>query len=91
MRTYPLTIVTPDGTILDSDVICLSVRGAEGDLAVYAGHIPFVTTVKSGSAVVTMPDETEKKWNIASGILNVREEKVTLLTGLLDKQPDSEE
>ena len=46
MNEYHLTVSTPSGTVFDGDAVFLSLRGAGGDLAVMAGHIPFVTTVK---------------------------------------------
>ena len=47
MNEYHLTVSTPSGTVFDGDAVFLSLRGAGGDLAVMAGHIPFVTTVRS--------------------------------------------
>lgn len=49
MNEYHLTVSTPSGTVFDGDAVFLSLRGAGGDLAVMAGHIPFVTTVKNAS------------------------------------------
>ncbi|MBR2480962.1 MAG: hypothetical protein IKB56_06650 [Clostridia bacterium] len=46
MRTYLLKISSPEGDIFSENVVMLSVRGTEGDLAIMAGHIPFVTYVK---------------------------------------------
>lgn len=60
MNEYHLTVSTPSGTVFDGDAVFLSLRGAGGDLAVMAGHIPFVTTVKKCVCKVRFPDETEK-------------------------------
>ena len=46
MNTFGLTISSPDGNIFQGEAVKLSVRGIEGDLAVMAGHIPFITAVK---------------------------------------------
>jgi len=81
MKDYHLTILSPDGEVFNGNVICLSLRGAEGDLAVYDGHIPFITTVKQGKCTVTLPDETEVDANLDSGILDVGKEEVKLLIG----------
>ena len=42
MKTFKLQIAAPDGMRYDGDAVQISVRGIEGDLAVMAGHIPFV-------------------------------------------------
>ena len=81
MKTFTLVISSPNGEIYRGDVIELFLRGGDGDLAVLAGHIPFVTTVKAGKCVVTEADETEKNAIIENGLLSVSESSVTLLTG----------
>lgn len=81
MKNYHLTILSPDGEVFNDDVICLTLRGAEGDLAVFAGHVPFVTTVKPGKCVVTLTNEDELEGQLNSGILNVGKDGVNLLVG----------
>ena len=48
MNTYKLVVSTPDGSVFDDEATTLVVRGTEGELAVMAGHIPFITAVKPG-------------------------------------------
>lgn len=79
MNTYKLIISTPDGNPFDSEAFMLSVRGVEGELAVMAGHVPFITAVKAGNCKVILSDETEKTATIGGGILTVQNEKTTLL------------
>lgn len=81
MNTFMLTIATPDGNLLHESVSALFVRGAAGDLAILAGHIPFVTTVKPGVCRVEMPDTTERTGHCDGGILTVSAEGTTLLSG----------
>lgn len=84
MRTYHLTILSPDGEIFSGQVISLILRGADGDLAVMSGHVPLITTVKPGKCVLTLPDESEKEGYLKSGILNVSKDGITLLVGQRD-------
>lgn len=79
MKTYNLVISTPDGNTFDDEVQVLSVRGTEGELAVLAGHIPFITAVKKGKCTVVLPDDTERVAEIGGGILTVTQNKTTLL------------
>ena len=81
MNTYNLVISSPDGTIYDGEAVFLSLRGANGDLAVMAGHIPFITSVKPCECKVEFPDGTEKKGSTDGGLLTVDSKKVTLLSG----------
>ena len=55
MNTFRLTIATPDGAAFDGEADMLSVRGVMGDLAIMAGHAPFVTAVRAGGAMLRPP------------------------------------
>ena len=52
MKKFHLQIAAPDGLRYDGDAVQISVRGIEGDFAVLAGHIPFVTALKAGECRV---------------------------------------
>ena len=81
MTGYQLKVLSPDGEVFKGEVISLMLRGADGDLAVFAGHIPFITTVKPGRCVITLPSEQEIEGELASGILDVGKDEVKLLIG----------
>ena len=52
MNSFPLKIVTPDGLIFDGQAEKLIVRTTEGDIAILARHINFVTPLGMGRAIV---------------------------------------
>ena len=79
MNTYRLIISTPDGSVFDDNAEVLIVRGTEGELAVMAGHIPFITAVKPGECKLVLSETQEKTATIGGGILTVQGDKTTLL------------
>ena len=81
MNTYRLTIATPDGIQFEGEVIGLFLRGAEGDLAVLAGHLPFITSVVAGKCRIHLPDDEERSATLDGGLLTVSDKAVTLLSG----------
>ena len=81
MNTYKLTIATPDGNQFQGEVYALFVRGAEGDLAVMAGHTPFITAIQPGPCRLHLPDDSEKVATLDGGLLTVSADAVTLLSG----------
>ena len=83
MRTFPLTISSPDGDLFRGDAEMLILRGTEGELAVMAGHVPFVTAIVKGRCVVEISETERKEGTIDGGLLTVDPEKVTVLTGAL--------
>ncbi len=79
MNSYHLIISTPDGNVFDGEAVALITRGIEGELAVLAGHIPFITAVKGGVCRIELPDDSDKSAIIGGGILTVSKTKTTLL------------
>lgn len=79
MNSYKLKISTPDGNVFDGEAVKLDVRGLEGDLAVMAGHIPFMTALKPCDCRILLPDGSERIGNVDGGLLSVGCEEVTLL------------
>lgn len=80
MKNYHLIISTPNGNVFDGEAAMLTVRGSEGDLAVLADHIPFITAVKECTGSIVFDDNTEKQIKIGGGILTVNKNVTTLLT-----------
>ncbi len=83
MKTFPLIISSPDGDLFRGDAEMLILRGTEGDLAVMAGHIPFVTAVVRGACVVVTGEGERKEGTIEEGLLTVDADRVTVLTSAL--------
>lgn len=80
MKTFKLKISTPDGSMFDGDALKLDVRGIEGELAVMAGHVPFMTAVKPGTCRILLEDGGERVGELDGGLLNVGSGAVTLLS-----------
>ena len=82
MRTFPLTVSTPDGNCFQGEAVFLSLRGAEGELAVMAGHAPFITSVLPCAVHLETEDGIHKYGQTDGGLLTVAPEGVTLLSGV---------
>ncbi len=81
MHEYLLIISSPDGELFRGEVTALFVRGADGDLAVLAGHAPFATMVKPCECRIVKADGEEISGKTDGGILTVSKDKVIFLTG----------
>lgn len=81
MNTFKLIISSPDGNVFEGEATILTLRGVEGDLAIMAGHIPFVTAVVPCDCNLTLPDGTEKAGYTDGGVLTVSKSSVILLSG----------
>ena len=81
MKTFKFVISTPDGNLYEGDIVKVSLRGSEGDLAVMANHVPFLTSVKPCDCRIELEDGTVKQLNVERGLLSVTCESVTLMSG----------
>lgn len=79
MKEYHLRITTPAGNVFDGEAVRLSVRGVMGELAIMAGHIPFVTALEDGEIRVYVSDNEIRKAECIGGILTVSKDIVQLL------------
>ena len=84
MNTFLLNISSPDDKVFSGQVARITVRGEMGDLAVMAGHVPFITAVRPGSCVLHLEDGSVKQGQTGGGLLTVAKEEVTFLTSSLD-------
>lgn len=83
MKNFHLQIVTPDGLVYDGESNQLSVRSIDGDIAILAGHIPYVTALKEGECKVYLDDKI-KRANCSGGLLTVTKEDVRLVSSDFD-------
>lgn len=79
MNTYKLRITTPSEDAYDGEALQLSVRAADGDIGILAGHIPFVSAVLECECRVYLPSGEMKRADCSGGLLTVSEEGVRLL------------
>ena len=82
MNTFRLIIASPDGNLFDGQAYMLTVRGADGELAIMAGHVPFVTTVVPCRVRIELPNEDadDRIGHTEGGLLSVSRDAVTLLS-----------
>lgn len=81
MNTFKLTVSSPDGNKFVGDVIKLDVRGTEGELAIMAGHVPFVTSLVKCPCTIWTEDGEQMSATANGGLLTVSPDGVTLLSG----------
>ena len=78
MADFHLKIVSPDGVFFDGTAHQLSLRSIDGDVAVLAGHIPYLTAVGIGECRVYISDNEMRRAACCGGLLNVTKEGVFL-------------
>jgi len=80
MKTFLLNISSPDGKIFYGPAVSIILRGVEGEFAILADHIPFITSIVPGKCIVELDDGTVKEGTTEGGLFTVSKEEVTFLT-----------
>ena len=81
MNTFRLKVSSPDGNIYDGNAVKFDVRGVDGDLAVMADHVPFVTSVVKCDCVLWTDEDTKRTATTEGGLLTVDKDVVTFISG----------
>ncbi|WP_096272692.1 F0F1 ATP synthase subunit epsilon [Paucisalibacillus globulus] len=84
MKTLTVSVVTPDGPVLEDTYEMVSCKAENGELGILPGHIPLVAPLAI-SAVRLKRDSGEDKLAINGGFLEVRPDKVTILAQSAEK------
>lgn len=78
MKTLTVSVVTPDGEVLEGDYEMLSCKAESGELGILPGHIPLVAPLTINT-VRLKKDGSENKVVVSGGFLEVRPDKATIL------------
>ncbi|AFU20001.1 F0F1 ATP synthase subunit epsilon [Actinobacillus equuli subsp. haemolyticus] len=79
---FELSIVSAEKEIFNGDVISVRVTGIDGELGVYAGHTPLLTSIKPGMVKYTLEDGKEEFIYVSGGFLEVQPTIVTVLADI---------
>lgn len=78
-KTFHLSIASVGETRFDGEAVSATVPGTEGELTILAHHEPFVTSLKSGSITVRIPEGEIRKFETKNGILEFSQNRAVVL------------
>ena len=87
MALFNLEIVTPLKVAYKEEVNMIIARTVEGDIGVLSGHAPLVTELAIGEMVIKKV-ESEQRYFIAGGFLEISKDKVVILADKAMKAED---
>ena len=80
-NTIKLEIVTPEGTVYSEDVDMVTLPGIEGQMGVYAHHVPLMTQMVPGEIIVRQSG-ADYFLAVGEGLIEVTGEHVAILTDM---------
>jgi F-type H+-transporting ATPase subunit epsilon len=85
---YLLTIVTPEKTLYEEDVISVIAPGSEGYLGVLTDHAPLITALLPGKLTVKDNENQELIFAIGGGFMEVFKNHITILAHSIEAIDD---
>jgi len=80
LKTFHLTVLTPEQVVFDDLVVSIVVPGGAGSFGVLANHAPLISTLRPGRLTLSLPDKKKRTYQIGPGFIDVLNNKVSLLT-----------
>lgn len=87
MKTLKVSVVTPNGLVMEDDFEMVSCRAESGELGVLPGHIPMVAPL-SISAVRLKKENRTHVIAVNGGFIEVRPDEVTILAESAERPDD---
>ncbi|WP_226036312.1 F0F1 ATP synthase subunit epsilon [Aquibacillus saliphilus] len=87
MKTLTVSVVTPDGPVLEDTFEMVSCKAENGELGILPGHIPLVAPLTISAVRLKGNNHTERI-AVSGGFLEVRPDKVTILAQSAEKPSD---
>ncbi|MBP1969880.1 F-type H+-transporting ATPase subunit epsilon [Virgibacillus natechei] len=87
MKTLTVSVVTPDGPIMEDSFEMVSCKSEVGELGILPGHVPLVAPL-SISAVRLKSGNDTVQLAVNGGFMEVKSEKVTILAQTAEKPSD---
>ena len=78
--SFNLQIISPEKSVFDEEIEMVIIPGSEGDIGVLSNHMPLITSLRLGNIYIYRDKKVIKKFLVNGGILEVFENRCTLLT-----------
>jgi F-type H+-transporting ATPase subunit epsilon len=85
-KTFHIKIVTPESILFEGEVVSMTIPTDAGEITVLPNHIPIVSTISSGVAVITYEDGHDEDLAISGGFLQVKaDHQVVVLAEMAER------
>ena len=75
---FDIEIITPDQTILKSEVLEVVIPSFEGQMGILKNHVPLITFLRPG--IISVKNDEEKKFFVEEGTVEFSENLLLILT-----------
>ena len=79
-KLFRLEVIAPDRVFYDNQVEMVEYNTTEGEVGVYANHIPMTQIIAPGEMIITESENSKKHAALHTGFVEIEGDKVTILT-----------
>ena len=79
LKKFQLEVISPERVFYAGDVEMVELTTTEGDIGIYAEHIPLTTIVAPGVLTITESGSQKKEAAVLEGFMEITQDKVTIL------------
>nr|WP_314766266.1 ATP synthase F1 subunit epsilon [uncultured Lachnoanaerobaculum sp.] len=79
MDKFALKIMCPDHVFFEGDATMVEYTTTQGNVGIYAKHIPMVNVIAPGKLIIHCEDGSVKNCALHSGFSEILQDKVTIL------------
>ena len=83
MNQFTLKIITPERVFFEEDVEMVEFNTTEGEIGIYAKHVPTTVIVKPGILTITQ-DGSTKNAALHAGFAEILPDRVTILAEIIE-------
>lgn len=78
-KKFRLEVISPERVFYQGDVEMLELTTTEGEIGIYADHIPLTTIIAPGIMTITETSDQTKEAAVLEGFMEITQDKVTVL------------
>jgi F-type H+-transporting ATPase subunit epsilon len=75
-----IEIITPDRKVFEGDIKSIRIPGKKGSFQVLKDHAPIISTLEKGTVIMVDQAGQEITFEIGEGVIEVKQNKIILLS-----------
>lgn len=83
--THQVVLLTPEKTLLETEIVSLIAPGSEGFLGILAHHAPLITGLAPGPVTLTLPGGRKEVYCVSGGFLEVSKNRTVILADAAER------
>lgn len=85
MSTLALKIVTPEGVVLQEEVVQVTLPVEEGEVTILPEHMPYIGSLQAGEALITHADASQTAFALSGGFVECDNNTLVVLADTAER------